>query len=246
MMILTDIIPSVEEAFTAGTLVMPTEVVPSVREGFVRWGDCALNAWLIAISAIVIVADIKGFYYIFGDLCKCLSRWRWNITAENSMQFARERDIFAMLCILPLTVMLSRFDVFSAKFLGKLDGGWNTAAVFGILAGYLLFRLFNYGALRQKARRVSGWQVARAAGKNIFIIFCLVAGCASGALWILGVSDLTVRYAIIAIAAFFYLIVLFQKNQILGSSCNPFTTFLYLCALELLPTGLLIAANICL
>ena len=44
--------------------------------------------------------------------------------------------------------------------------------------------------------------------------------------------------------AFFYGVFLIRKCQILSTFCNPFTTFLYLCALELLPTGLLAASAV--
>ena len=44
--------------------------------------------------------------------------------------------------------------------------------------------------------------------------------------------------------ALFYGVFLIRKCQILSTFCNPFTTFLYLCALELLPTGLLAASAV--
>lgn len=241
-----DIIPSIEEAFTSGTLVMPVEVVPSVSGALSRWGDIPLNGWLIVISALCLVIDASGLYYIFSDLCKCATRWRWNLTADASMQFCRERDILALLMVLPVTVVASRFEMISSRFLDAVPEGWRTLAVLGVVVAYLIIRLFNYGSLRYKARRVSNYQVARTATWNIFIVFALVLLVSVGIMWLCGVEDAGIRVAGLTEAALFYLIAIVQKSQILGASCNPLTTFLYLCALEFLPTGLLIAANVCL
>lgn len=241
-----DIIHPVEEAFTSGVLVMPTEVVPGAGAALSRWGDIPVNGWLIVISALCVVVDISGLYYIFPDLCKCFTRWRWNLTAESSMQFSRERDIFALVMVLPVTVAATRFGMIAPAFLDRLAPQWRTLAVLGMVAAYLLFRLFNYGSLRLRARRISNYQVAHTATRNIFIMYGIVLLFTAGVLWLCGAGDAVIRVVCLAETAFCYVVAVLQKFQILGSSCNPLTTFLYLCALEFLPTGLLIAANVCL
>lgn len=242
----SDIIPSVQEAFTSGTLVMPTEIVPSATAALSRWGDVPVNGWLIVISALCMVIDISGLYYIFADLTRCLSRWRWNLTAEASMQFSRERDILAMLSILPVTVLASRFGMLSPGFIGRLPVQWQSLALLGMVVSYVILRLICFLALGYRARRVSNYRAAHTATWNIFIMYALALMLSVGTLWFCGVDDAVIRTVGLAETLFFYVIAIGQKFQILGSSCNPFTTFLYLCALEFLPTGLLIAANICL
>lgn len=241
-----DIILPAGEAFTSGTLVMPTDIVSGAVTAASRWGDVPVNGWLIVISAICLVADISGLYYIFQDLGKCLTRWRWNLTAEASMQFSRERDILAMLMILPVTVVFSRFGLIAPGFLQGVPVQWQTLTVLGIIAAYLILRLTIYVALRYRARRVSNYQVAHTATWNIFIIYAAVLLMSSGILWFCGLDGALIRYVGLLESAFFYIVALGQKFQILSCSCNPLTTFLYLCALEFLPTGLLIAANVCL
>jgi len=242
----SEIIPSVEEAFVSGTLVMPTEIVSTAEAALSRWGDIPINGWLIVISALCLVVDVSGLYYIFSDLAKCLTRWRWNLTAEASMQFSRERDILALLMILPVTVVASRFSLIAPDFLDRVPAQWKTLTVLGIIVAYLLFRVFNYGSLRHRARRVSNYQVAHSATWNIFVMYSLALLSTVGALWLCGLDDSIIRYVSLLETAFFYVIAIGQKFQILGASCNPLTTFLYLCALEFLPTGLLIAVNVCL
>ena len=247
-MILQSTIPPVSEAFRSGTLEMPVEVVPSVSDiaGTAQWGDVPLNGWLLALSALALLIGIRSLYYILPDLVKCLSMWRWNITAENSARFSRERDIYASLCLVPAAILISRYDIFSAGFITAVPESWRTAAVLALLLGYLLTRVLMHGALSQKARNVSGWQILSCAGRNFAITGVLAALTVCGVMHVAGAPDSAIRYGIMAASGLFYLILIAQKSQILGSSCNPFSTFLYLCALEFLPTGLLIAANLCL
>lgn len=241
-----DIIPSVSEAFTSGTLVMPTDVVPGAASALTRWGDIPVNGWMIVLSAIFMMVDVSGLYYVLPDLSKCVTRWRWNLTADASMKFSRERDILALLAVLPVTVIASRFGMIDPEFLGSVPQSWRTLAVLGIVVSYLILRLLAYVSMRHRARRVSNYQAAHTATRNIFIVFALVLMLTVGILWMCGADDAGIRLAGIMEASVFYVIALWQKSQILGASCNPLSTFLYLCALEFLPTGLLIALNVCL
>ena len=52
------------------------------------------------------------------------------------------------------------------------------------------------------------------------------------------------KNAILWISALTYLLHLVRKLQILSSSCSIFAGFLYLCALEILPTGVLVTSAV--
>jgi hypothetical protein len=67
-----------------------------------------------------------------------------------------------------------------------------------------------------------------------------------GILYAFGAEEATIRRCLYIALAIVYAVFLWIKGEILNSFCNPLTTFLYLCALEILPTGLLIAACLCL
>jgi hypothetical protein len=61
---------------------------------------------------------------------------------------------------------------------------------------------------------------------------------------VIGTDDATIKTVSFYILAAFYAIFIVRKHQFLLSGCNPFATFLYLCTLEILPTGILIATDI--
>ena len=93
-------------------------------------------------------------------------------------------------------------------------------------------RVFNAGA----------FQVARKAERNFFVSLTFFLLLGTGILYAFRAAEGTVRTFLWITMGVVYLLFLIRKGEILASVCNPLTTFLYLCALEILPTGLLIAA----
>ena len=58
------------------------------------------------------------------------------------------------------------------------------------------------------------------------------------------VEEVTVKSAILWLSAGIYGLFLIRKIQIFTSNCSVFTAFLYLCALEIIPTGTLVVSAI--
>jgi hypothetical protein len=99
--------------------------------------------------------------------------------------------------------------------------------------------LFRPARIQQK--------VSNAAGKSsytFFVIYALLLLTTGAIMGIADVDDATVRYAMLWVSAFIYLLFLLRKMQIFASSCSVFAAFLYLCALEMIPTGILIVSAI--
>ena len=64
----------------------------------------------------------------------------------------------------------------------------------------------------------------------------------AGILFLFKLPDQLIRTVLYLEIAGIYLVFLIRRTQILSLSCNHFRTFLYLCALELIPTAALIAS----
>ena len=265
----TDLYRPAEEAFRAGALAMSDQARRVGEAMGVSWGDHPLNWALVIVSALAFAFSIPSLYHIFPHIVKSFSRWRWNLTIEASLQLARTRDGIALLCVLPFCLIFSRYwyalagsgraaATAGAEAAGVSGGvgawlqgldlwsrvpeGWFTLAVLGLLVTYFLLRTLIYLLLETRAAHLATFQVARKAERNFFIslTFILLAGV--GILYAFQAAERTIRLFILVATGLVYLVFLFRKGQILGSVCAPLTTFLYLCALEFLPTGLLIAA----
>ena len=65
-----------------------------------------------------------------------------------------------------------------------------------------------------------------------------------GILEIAGLESAIVRYVLYAEIGLVFILLLHRTSQILSLSCNHLRTFLYLCALEILPAVLLVVSAV--
>ena len=115
--------------------------------------------------------------------------------------------------------------------------------ILGIFVCYLLLRRFLWFIL-QPRRWSENYPMARKVAYTFFIMAGLTVLPTVGILSLVGCNDLIIKTVIFSEMAFIYLVFLIRKGQILSFVCSPLQVFLYLCALEVLPTGLLIASAI--
>ena len=115
---------------------------------------------------------------------------------------------------------------------------------FGVFLAYLLTRKIMEFIIRRKVRNSKTYEAACKAGLTFFSILTLVLLATGGIMSVLDTPADVVKSAMLWISACIYLIFILRKTQILISSASFFAAFLYLCALELIPTGALAASAI--
>lgn len=235
-----------EEAFRSGTLLMGDEARRAGEALSLHWGDFPLNWGLVIASALALAFSIPSLYRILPHIAKCFSRWRWNLTIEASLQLARTRDGIAFLCIVPFCLIISRFRLFEPQFFERIPMDWRTLAVIGSFLAWYLLRSLIYLAAESRASHLSTFQTARRAERNYFVILTFILFGVVGILYAFRAAEQTIRIVLFVTMGLVYALFLWRKAQILASSCSPLSTFLYLCALEFLPLGILVAAGLCL
>lgn len=235
-----------EEAFRTGRLLMGREAVRAGAVSALCWGDYPLNWGLVVGSALALSFVIPSLFRILPHVFKCLGRWRWNFTIEASLQLARTRDSVFLLCIVPFCLVASRYRLFDPVVFGRVPEAWRTLAIIGILLFYHLVRTLIYFALSTRVTSQATFTTARRAERNYFILATFFLLLATGVLYAFRVPGERIQGVLYGVLALVYALFLWRKAQILHSSCAPLSTFLYLCALEILPTGMLVAAACCL
>ena len=151
--------------------------------------------------------------------------------AEYNMQTSRTRTWLAFAFMLPLCLVGNRY----------LTSGTPVLLTLAYAAGFLLLRLLVYGLIRYRAFGGEPFRYAFTCFFTYLILAAIVSLVAVGVLNIADATDETVKKALIAILSVFYFFFIIRKWQFLQNSYRPFTTFLYLCALEFLPLGILAA-----
>ncbi len=227
-------------AFRAGKLLLPTE--PSAAAAAAGPSPFLASA-LVALSVLLGLLFLRNFLNVLPYLLDNFTRARGSAALEGSVRVSRDRNIVALILIIPFILLVNRYRLYDPAFLSGMDSNLRLLIVTGIFIGYLLLRYLLWVILEPR-RYSDNYPMARKVAYTFFIMAGLVVLPTVGILSLSGCNDFIIRTVIFAEMAFIYLVFFLRKGQILSFICNPLQVFLYLCALELLPTGLLVASAI--
>ncbi len=226
-----------EEPFRSGRLLLPDtppHAVEAAGEGL-----SLVASVLVAVSVLLFLLALRSFLNVLPYLADNIFRARGSAALENSVRVSRDRNLVATVFLVPAILLIFRYRLFDIALFDALSPDMRLLAVAGVFLAYLLVRFLLYRWLRPR-RRYDNYQMAYRAGYTFFILLMMLALVTVGVCYVLRLPDLTVKTLLLVETGVMYLLYLFRRGQILSTSCNTLTTFLYLCGLELLPTALLV------
>ena len=234
------------ECMDLGTLHLSADAPPAVP--LTGWLDVTVHAWMVVACALLLLFLLPGIFRIFPAVSGCLTRSRGNLEIEHSLSTARARNFYSRMLVIPFIVVLDRFGLYAPSFLAGWDEPWlRFAELYLVLIAFLLLRIILHAIILNIGRKHfhSEKRLAIRRGMhNYFICFMILMAVSLGALSIFGVSDGVFRNVIRAELALFWLISITREGQILHSECGGLATILYLCGLELLPVGAVVASAV--
>ena len=198
---------------------------------------------LIVVSTLLFMLFLENFLHILPYLADSVFRARGSTALENSVRVRRDRDIVALIFLIPLFLIVYYYRLYTPDFLEQFSADaafWLTTGVV-VLFLVLRFLLTLWFAPR---RRRDNYMDAYRAGFTFFILMMILVLPTVGLLSVFKASPTAFRWVILSEIIVLYGLYLFRRAQILSSSCSNLTTFLYLCALEFLPSGLLVASAV--
>lgn len=234
---------TVEELFKSGRLLL--ETTPSEGVELPEAGLPLAGELMVIVFILLFLLCLGRFLNILPFISDSIIRARGSAALENSVRVREDRNIIALILLIPACLLLYRYRLYDPGFVRDMEPDLRLLTVSGVFLGVLLVRLIIYRWLMPR-RRQDPYQVAYRAGHTFFILLLLLVLPTVGILYLFHTNDLIVRTVILAETGLLFLIYLLRKGQILSGFCNPLTTFLYLCALELLPFGLYVASALCL
>lgn len=194
-------------------------------------------AAVCVITGILLLGIIAG---ILPSLAACLFRWKECLNLENSMRLSRDRNIFAAYLTIPFCLVVAHYRMYAPSFLDGIHGFAYTGCIFAVFACYLLVRTAAYVLVRKPR---GGEKIFKSARKVSWSYFCIIATAiliSAGICSFSGLSIETSRTVLYYVLLVSYLFSIFRKFQIFKNTCSFLTSFLYLCALEILPAGILV------
>ena len=199
---------------------------------------------LALISLLIALLLLKTMVGVFPSLIACLTRWKESVNLDASVQLSRNRDITALALVIPFCLTVTRFRLYDPHFMVGLNDNGRLAVTIGILIGWMLLRTFLEHLLRPRKGNPKAYGTARKAAYTYLCILTLLLMLTGGLMAFVDAAPETIKTAMLWISATIYAVLLLRKTQILISSYSFFASFLYLCALEIIPTGALVASAI--
>lgn len=219
--------------FPNGKLWMSDEPLEAIARG-ASWAQDPVHS-VIALAAIVLlIIFMRDYFILWTPVMRCLLRAKANVEMEHSIQLARTRNRAALLMLLPMWLIAQRFSLISGRMWLSL----------GIMIGYLILkRLIAEIILPQRVPAESRLAVRRAL-YTYGIVLAFVMMTTVG-LWLLIHWDESAMVWVFAVeAGATLLLAMMREGEILSATFHPFVSFLYLCALEIVPAAGLIAAGL--
>lgn len=199
---------------------------------------------LALISVLTVMLLLKDFVTIFPSVMASAIWWKENINIQSSVRLTRDRDICAAAMILPFCLVAFRFRLYCPDFISGMTDNARLWITIGIFIAYLLTRRLA-GRLaypRKVSQKLNS--AAEKSANTFFILLTLVLLAFGGTASFAGMSQEAIKTVMICLSTLIYGLYLLRKLQIFASSCSIFAGFLYLCALEILPTGILVVSDV--
>ena len=197
---------------------------------------------LTLISLLICLLLLRTFVEVFPSLMACLVRWKESVNLDASVMLSRDRDIMALAMVMPFCLTVSKYYLYSPSWTGQFRADGRLGITIGMIISYILLRKGLEYVFRSKKMNPKTYRTACKSSNTFFIILTLLLMAMGGIMSFIEADPMSIRNAMLWVSAITYALFLLRKTQIFNSSCSLFSGFLYLCALEILPTGALVAS----
>ena len=227
--------------FKSGRLLLEDAPVTDATETVT--GMPVLFVVLAVAFVLAAILFLPRFLSLAPLLFDSLFRARGSVSLESSVRASNDRRLVAAVLLLPAALITYHYRLYDAAFLRDLSEGWRLLAVLGVIWAYAMVRLAIYRILKPR-RNNEFFVLARRTSYTYFILMMIVALVSVGILSLFRSPAPVIRQVLYTEFILFYFSFLLRRAHILGLSCNPLRTFLYLCALEIIPTAALVVSAI--
>ena len=206
--------------------------------------DSPISDIFTLLSLLAVICLLRRIIEIFPSLLASLIRWKESVNLFNSVKLSRDRNMIAISMVIPFTLIISASRIYSPAFLDPMSDDARFGITTGIFILYFGIRLLLERFCAPKRRNIQMYRCACRSAYTFFILLTILLLSLWGILSVTGADTAASQNAMLWLSGSIYLIFILRKTQFFASSCSIFTAFLYLCALEILPTGALVASAV--
>ncbi len=194
------------------------------------------------VAMLTFLPVLPRFVDLFPKLLSGLFRTATYIRIEDSKKVQRSRDLVFWLSLPSLITLVWKCGLYAPEWMTLLDAPLSLAAVAGVTAGYGLLRtaLSHIMPFRRFSSKVRETSVG--CPRNFWLLLLSVLFPAAVTLGCCDTPHDIAHIITLCLTGALYLLFLIRRFQIFASDSNYLTAILYLCALEILPTALLVTS----
>ena len=196
------------------------------------------------LSILTVMFLLRNMVSVFPSLIACMIRTKENMNLEASVKLSRNRDMIAAAMIPIFCLIASKYKLYDISFLDGYSQDARFGIIVAIFATYVLFRIAVSKLIKPQRIPKKTYSAALNASRTFFTVLTLTLLACGGVYSVLELDPSSARSAMLWISAIIYFIFIIRKSEIFISCCSVFTAFLYLCALEIIPTGTLVVSAI--
>ncbi len=243
-------IQPVDSAFTGGTMELiplsgdiPPQNVPAAEGEASIHGSPVISA-VIMVSILLCIASARTFVNMLPTLAGCFFRWKESLNIENSLMLNIGRNRLFLVLIIPFCLIVSGYRLYDPGAVSSLPQPFHFMAVTGAMLLYLALKDILSLALRSSRMNEKAYKAAVHTFRTFFVVVTSAMLVTAGALEIFSASGSLAKHVLIYETALIYTVCMVREAQIFKNTRSVFSAILYLCALEILPTGILVATAI--
>ena len=234
-------IQTVEEAFHSSEFKLILEQSESTIN---TNHECGFFYVFLAVAVILFLIQINTIIEIIPSLIATTIRWKESLNLEASSRLSRDRDLVAIFSIIPFCLIVYSYDLYSPQWMAGLGPNTRLWIVIGIFGLFFSIRTLLEHIFKPRRISMKSYKGVVRVAYSFFIILTIFLLLISGGAAIFDMEKESVTNAMLWVSALTSVLYLIRKIQILNSCCSFFGGILYLCALEILPTGVLIASAV--
>lgn len=239
---LSEILPAAQ-AFKDGELQMAETVTQAVAGASGNLSIGIVTSIFMVLFVALTIFTLVDFIRMLPLLLDSYTRKNSSLNIEHNIQTSRERNLAAFTLALPFCLLANLYDFYTPGIILFVNKEWRALVLLGVLGLYVLLRYLMSGIVRKPYHiRFDDWRAVQRGIFSYFILMVVLLGISIGIMVVFKSGDKAIRVVSYCEMGFIYLLSFFRCGNILKDYCSGFGTFLYLCALEIIPTGALVAS----
>lgn len=233
-----------EDLFSRGTLEMSTSPLFVQATGSANWGDIGFNKILSGVAVLLFLINISNILNLLGPLTRSMLRAKSGEDLEHSIRLSRSRNISLICIFLPFCLILCRYDIYHPSYFSGLTPEMRTLVTIGAVLIFIMLKFLTAALVPHRRMDSDSYNAACRSVFNFMLILFFFMLASLGIAILFRFSYGFTRDVLIGEIVFFWALSLRRSFHILRSLCNLFTTILYLCALEILPSAILVLSAV--